>query len=138
MSSFAVSSNFSLKSFRVSKIWCNPMGQRIVEYCSYYFRRTSFFMDCNKPKICVWGSILEELVHYMMYVPVPQKLFFFPKDLSLKKGLCLSMWDWCRFNEAAGNYLISSNKVVLSTISSKKALVITFNLKNALRLNCGL
>ena len=38
-------------------------------------------------------------VKYMMYVPVRENRFFSEKFLAQKKRLCLSMWDWCRFNE---------------------------------------
>ena len=50
-----------------------------------------------------------------MYVPVPQKLIFSEKFLAQKR-LCLSMWDGCRFNQPAMNFLISNNKVVTGTV----------------------
>ena len=60
--------------------------------------------------------------------PSATKTDFFRKIPRSKKAL--SMWDGCRFNLLARKPLISSNKVVTSTSSSNKALIITFMLKN--------
>ena len=45
-----------------------------------------------QPGDCQCGTGRTYLVKFMMYVLVPQKLFFFPKNPS-EKGLCLSMWE---------------------------------------------
>ena len=54
------------------------MGQGVVELNVSHtiFLVSPIHMDCMKPKVFALGSILENMVHNMMYVPVPQIVFF--------------------------------------------------------------
>ena len=67
--------------------------------------------------------------------PSAKKTDFFPKKFLAQKRHCLSMWDWCRFNEVVRNPLISSTKVVISTSRSNKAWIIIFMLKTSIKLD---
>ena len=72
-------------------------------------------------------------VKCMICVPVPQSPIFYEKPQAQKRR-CLSIRDWCRFNELARNPLISSNKVVISINSSNKALIIVLSPKTHIKL----
>ena len=60
-SSYAVSSDVSLKSFRISKKRCYSMGQGVVDCCSFLFEGSTIQLNCNKLAIFAMVSISEKL-----------------------------------------------------------------------------
>ena len=61
-SDLEISSNVSLKSFRISKIRCDPRSRGVVECCPFIVI-SNIQMDCDKVDIFALEPVLEKVKH---------------------------------------------------------------------------
>ena len=91
------------RTYLVKYMMYVPVPQKLIFFRNIPLKK-GFVCQCGSGRIYFhWSNLFSlatsifisrtYLVKFMVYVPVPQKLIFFPKNPS-EKRLCLSMWEW--------------------------------------------